>query len=128
MLSVTAVMILPPYLACTAYLWKICAKKEYPEGMPVKFGFAFFCGVAGTLYALWMIYAAGVTYLLMAFVFLLLGIPFYLWACRDNAEEARKAGKEVPPVFTKLELGAAIVIGIVAIAAVILFATGTVKL
>ena len=128
MLSVTAVMILPPYLACTAYLWKICAKKEYPAGMPVKYGFAFFCGVAGTVYALWMIYAAGISYLLMAFLFLVPGIPVYIWACRDSNGENRKAGKPVQPVFTGMELGAAAAIVVAAIAAAILFATGTVKL
>lgn len=128
MLSVTAVMILPPYLACTAYLWKICATKQYPEGMPVKYWFAFFCGVAGTLYAVWMIYAAGFTYLLMAFLFLVIGIPVYVWACKNNDEDNKKTGKPVPPMFTKPELIAAAVIVIVAVLAVILFATGKVNL
>lgn len=91
MLTITSVMILPPYLACTLFLWKICAKKQYPENMPVKFHFAFFCGVAGSLFALWMIYSAGLSYLMMAFIFLLVGIPVFVWARRnyldDNPEE-----------------------------------------
>ena len=76
--SVTTVMVLPPYLACTAYLWKICKTNEYPENLPVKKRFATICGIAGSLYVLWMIYAAGISYLLMAFCFLTAGIPVYI--------------------------------------------------
>ena len=118
MLSVTSVMILPPYFACTAFLWKLCAEKKYPAGLPVKPAFAFFCGVAGTFYTLWMIYAAGVQYLLMAFVFLALGIPFYVWARRETGEE----------IFSSKEKCAAWIIAAIAVLAVILFATCVVKL
>ncbi len=128
MLSVTAVMILPPYLACTAYLWKICATKQYPEGMPVRAWFAYFCGVAGSLYALWMIYAAGFTYLLMAFVFLMIGIPVYVWARKNAAEDAEDEKAKHLPVFTKYELIGAVVIVVVAIVAIIAFATGKINL
>lgn len=128
MLSVTAVMILPPYLACTAYLWKICAEKQYPANLPVKVGFACFCGIAGSLYALWMIYAAGFTYLLMAFVFLTLGIPVYVWARKNAAEDAADEKEKTQPVFTKFELGGAIFIVLVAVVAVIAFTTGAIKL
>ena len=119
MLSVTSVMILPPYLASTAYLWKICASGEL-KNRP----FAFFCGVAGTLYALWMIYAAGLKYLLMAFVFLVIGIPFYIYARMERNEEQEEDEK----VFTIHERRAAIIMTAVAVIAVVLFATGIVKL
>ncbi len=128
MLSVTAVMILPPYLACTAYLWKICATKQYPEHMAVKAWFAYFCGAAGTLYAIWMIYAAGVSYLLMAFVFLVLGIPVYVWARSNARADAKEEAEKSLPFFTKWELIGASVIVVVAIGAVIAFATGKINL
>ena len=99
MLSVTAVMILPPYLACTAYLWKLCRTGGYPDQLPVKRPFALLCGVAGTLYALWMIYAAGLNYLLMAFLFMMIGIPVFLRA-RKEAEVPQ--GEKVT-MFTPLE-------------------------
>ena len=119
MLSVTSVMILPPYLASTAYLWKLCASGEL-KNRP----FAFFCGVAGTLYAFWMIYAAGLKYLLMAFVFLVIGIPFYIYARMERNEEQEEDEK----VFTTHERRAAIIMTAVAVIAVVLFATGIVKL
>ena len=115
MLTITSVMILPPYL-----LWKICAKKQYPENMPVKFHFAFFCGVAGSLFALWMIYSAGLSYLMMAFIFLLVGIPVFVWARRnyldDNPEEQDRR------MFTKAEAIGAVIVVVVALISLITMA------
>ena len=120
MLSITSVMILPAYFACTLYLWKLCASKEYPANATVKLGFATLCGAAGSIYALWMIYAAGLKYLAMAFIFLAIGIPFYLWA--------RKDAKEETPSFTGMELAGAIVIVAVAILAMSAAINGNITL
>ena len=124
MLSVTGVMILPPYFFCTLYLWKLCDTEEYPANLPVKKGMALLCGIAGTAYAVWMIYAAGWTYLLMAFCFLALGIPVYIWARRND----REIKGEQEPVFSGKEGAAAILVVAVAITAIVLFATDKVKL
>ena len=113
MLSITSVMILPPYLACTLYLWKICATKQYPADMPVRFHFAFFCGVAGSLFALWMIYSAGLNYLMTAFLFLLLGIPVFIWARRNALTDDPSAADR--RIFTRPELAGAVVIVLVAL-------------
>ena len=128
MLSVTSVMILPPYLACTAYLWKLCATGEYSDDLPVKKPFAMLCGVAGTLYALWMIYAAGLSYLMMAFCFLVIGIPVYMRACAQSRDAATDPALRDRPSFTPLEAVCAIVMVIVALAAILLAANGKLKL
>lgn len=128
MLSVTGVMILPPYLACTACLWKLCVCGQYPAGMPVRRGMALFCGVAGTCYALWMIYAAGLKYLLTAFIFLVIGIPVYIRACQEQNRENRESGKPEIPYFSRYEKIGAAVICAAALLAVILFAAGAVRL
>ncbi len=128
MLSVTSVMILPPYLACTAYLWKLCAVHQYPEKLPVGKKFALFCGAAGTLYAVWMIYAAGLNYLFMALIFQAAGIPVYLWARKNARDDAKTTEERDMPDFTKAELAGAVVLCIAAIAAVLCFATDTISL
>ena len=127
MLSITGVMILPPYLACTAYLWKICVRGEYPEGVSVKKGFALFCGIAGTIYAIWMIYAAGLSYLFMALIFMAAGIPLYIRAYRERAEEANEK-LNIESCFTKGELICALLLCAAAVAAIICFATKIIKL
>lgn len=118
MLSITAVMILPPYLASTAYLWQICAKDKYPKTAMVSKCFAMVCGVAGTVYALWMIYAAGLNYLAMAFWFMALGIIVY---CKARSEQRKLQDKTAPaePFFTMREMIAAIIIVVIALAALV---------
>ena len=128
MLSVTSVMILPPYLACTAYLWKLCATHDYPGGLQVKRPFAYLCGVAGTLYALWMIYAAGLSYLMMAFCFLVIGIPVYMRACAQAREDKTDPDHANEPSFTPIEAACAIIMVIVALVAILLAVNGTIKL
>lgn len=126
MLTITAMMILPPYLACTAYLWKLCATKEYPENLPVKPPFAYLCSVLGTLYTLWMLYSGGIKYMALAFVFLLIGIPIFI-STRKKAIAAA-SGQEQEVIFTRPEKWGAIGITIIALGAIAAFAMDWLKL
>ena len=126
MLSITAVMILPAYLSCTLYLWKICVGGGFPENAGVGRGFALLCGVAGSVYAVWMIYAAGLQYLLAAFCFMVVGIPVFIWA-RKNTLALHPEERE-RSIFTKHETSAVAVMLIVAAAAVIAISTGKISL
>ena len=84
MLSITGVMVLPAYLSSSAYLWKICEDHEYPKNTYIKRSYALFSGIIGSIYALWLIYAAGLQYLLVAAIFMALGIPVYIWASKQH--------------------------------------------
>ena len=64
----------------------------------------------GAIYTLWLIYAAGIDYVLLSVIFLTLGIPVYIWAQRE-----RKL-----PAFNRSERLAAIVLVVVSIAAIVL--------
>ena len=90
MLSITGVMVLPAYLTSCLYLWKICEDREYPATMFTKRWAALVTGMIGSAYAIWLIYAAGMSYLLMAVVFIALGIPIYIWARHENKNEGDK--------------------------------------
>ena len=83
MLSITGVMVLPAYFMSCAYLWKLCEDGEFSSTV-IKRSSALFTSIMGAVYALWLIYAAGLNYLLMAVVIVALGIPFYVWARREN--------------------------------------------
>ena len=95
MLSITSVMVLPAYFASAMYLWKICEDHEYPMDFPIRRSMALFSAIVGSVYALWLIYAAGLNYLLMALIFMALGIPVYVYARHQNAkdESAFSAGE-----------------------------------
>lgn len=84
MLSITGVMVLPAYFSSCAYLWKICEDHEYPANLYIRRGHALFSGIMGAIYSLWLIYAAGLQYLLLAVIFMALGIPVYVWTRRQN--------------------------------------------
>ena len=96
MLSITGVMVLPAYLASTCYLWKICEDGEFDTKLGIGRALALFTSIFGTLYALWLIYAAGLKYLLMAIIFIALGIPVYIWARRENLPSSKIFTRFVP--------------------------------
>lgn len=76
-------------------------------------------GVLGTVYAAWLLYAAGPTYLLMSTIFFVVGIPVFWYAQREKDPQSN--------VFTARERVAAIVLLAVAVSAVVLFAKGIVS-
>ncbi len=110
MLSITGVMVLPAYLVSTCYLWKICEDGEFDNTKGVGRALSLFTSIIGTVYALWLIYAAGLSYLLMAIVFIALGVPFYIWA-REELYTSK-------PIFSKNEkylLGTILLLSVIAI-------------
>ena len=120
MLSITGVMVLPAYFASCAYLWKLCEDGEYPTGLPEKRSSALFTSILGTIYALWLIYAAGLNYLLMAVIIVTLGIPVYIWA--------RKESSPKQPLFTPKEACLAGLFIILSLWAIYAFTHGLVKI
>lgn len=95
MLSITSVMVLPAYFTSCAYLWKICEDGEYPKGLIYTRSSALFTAILGSIYALWLIYAAGLKYLLLAVIIIAVGIPVYIRARKQNAPQE--------PLFYKSE-------------------------
>lgn len=89
MLSITSVMVLPAYFTSCAYLWKICEDGEYPNGLIFKKSSALITAILGSIYALWLIYAAGLQYLLMAVIIIALGIPVYITAKKQHNAKAK---------------------------------------
>lgn len=120
MLSITSVMVLPAYLSSCAYLWKICEDHAFTGNAYITRSAAVLSSGIGSLYALWLIYAAGLEYLLMAVIFMAIGIPVYIWARRQNDENDR--------VFTKREACLAGVLVILALVAIYAMATGIIKI
>ena len=119
MLSITGVMVLPAYIFSTLYLWKLTEDGEYHQLAAKGRFFALITGLLGTVYGLWLIYAAGLKYLFLAFIFLAVGIPVFIWA--------RKQSKDGLPVFTKGETVVLILMLLVAIGAIYAFARGLIS-
>ncbi|MBO7483921.1 MAG: amino acid permease [Alphaproteobacteria bacterium] len=120
MLSITGVMVLPAYLTSCLYLWKICSDHEFNQRLGISRFSAHLTAVLGSVYAIWLIYAAGLSYLLMAVVFIALGLPVYWWA--------RKQMLGSKQVFSCTEKVMAWIIGLVAIIALYAFMHGLIKI
>ncbi len=121
MLSITSVMVLPAYLTSCAYLWKMCVDGEYPsQSLPIKRSTALITGILGSIFALWLIYAAGLKYLLLADVILVLGIPVFILA--------RKQNNPSEPCFQSHEKWLAGLLIVVALWAIYAFAHGLINL
>ncbi|HLY65264.1 MAG TPA: basic amino acid/polyamine antiporter, partial [Chloroflexota bacterium] len=79
--SVSAVAILPPYVFSGAYALKLAlAGETYAAGDKGRRGRDIFVGAIAMLYGLWLVYAAGVEYLLTCMVLFVPGIAVYAWA------------------------------------------------
>ena len=120
MLSITGVMVLPAYIASTAYLWKMTEDGEFAKISSTGRAAALFTSVMGTLYGCWLVYAAGLKYLFLAVIFLALGIPVFVWARRQQ-----KDGK---PVFREGEVAVVTLLIVFALAAVYVFSRGLVSI
>ena len=100
MLSITGVMILPAYIGSTGFLWQLIVKGQYPATAKIGRIQALICSVLGTVYGFWLVYAAGLQYMLGGAAFFALGNLVFIWARREHAP------KEFP--FTKVELAVAV--------------------
>ena len=118
MLSITSVMVLPAYFMSALYLWKLCEDHEYPTNFYIRRSVALISAIIGALYALWLIYAAGLNYLLMAIIFMALGIPVFCYARRQNAPSE--------PIFSAGERFGAGVLLLVALFAIYAMISGIV--
>ncbi len=120
MLSITGVMVLPAYLASTAYLWKLTEDGEYAQITSKGRAVALLTSILGTVYGVWLVYAAGLKYLFLAFIFLALGLPVFIWA--------RKQKQDGNPVFKRGEGYVAFLLVVCAVVAIYVFTRGLVSL
>ena len=124
MLSITGVMVLPAYLVSTCYLWKICEDGEFDTTKGIGRAYALLTSLLGIVYALWLIYAAGLKYLLMAVIFLALGIPVYIW----SREELSISTDSQEPLFSHREKLLLYTILMLSIIAIYSFARGVIAI
>lgn len=115
MISITGVMALPCYLLSTLYLFKIAYKKDYPTDIFAKRNTALITGALGSIYAVWLLYAAGLNYLMIACILYAVGIPLYIYSVRKNDPKQ--------PVFKKFEMVIVAITVLLAIAGIVYLVT-----
>ena len=96
--DISAVMCMPCYMTCAMFLWKVARKGEWPEGARFSKANGLATGIIGTVFALYLIYASGLTYLMIAAFVYAIGIPLFVIG-------RKQAGQKGPVLgyFTKGE-------------------------
>jgi len=114
---IASVAILPPYVFSGAYALKLALTGEsYGAGDSAR-NRDMLVGAIATLYGIWLVYAAGLEYLLMCMVLFAPGIAVYAWARRERGAQA----------FTPIEAIIAIAILVLALLAAWLMWSGRIS-
>lgn len=112
-------MILVPYFLSGLYALKVALQKDgYAPGEQSAVARDIVIGALATLYGAWLVYAAGMEYLLLSMILYALGIGFYVWARRE------KGGR----VFKPIEAMLAVAVVAAGIYALYLLSTGVLSL
>jgi arginine:ornithine antiporter/lysine permease len=114
---IASVAILPPYVLSGAYALKLALSGEgYGAGNGNR-NWDLLVGALATAYGLWLVYAAGLNYLLMCAVLFAPGILVYMKARRERGEQP----------FEGFEYALAIFIALLAVVAAYLMWTGVIS-
>lgn len=115
MIMLASSLILLPYLWSALYQVKLAATGESYETDSGSKSKDLAIGILASIYGLWLLYAAGLVYLLYTAIFYAVGTIFYMWA--------RKEGKL--KLLSPVELGLVVVILAAAVFALIGLGNGT---
>ncbi|QCT19171.1 amino acid permease [Jejubacter calystegiae] len=76
LIQLSTSMVLIPYLLAAVFVFKLARQDKQPLLMVV--------GTGGSVYGLWLIYAGGVSYLLLSMILYAIGLGFYLRARKER--------------------------------------------
>jgi arginine:ornithine antiporter / lysine permease len=113
---IASVAILPPYVLSGAYALKLALRGEGYRASESR-TWDILVGALATIYGLWLVYAAGLNFLLMCTVLFAPGILVYMQARRERGETA----------FAGFDLVLAILIALLAVVAAYLMWTGVIS-
>lgn len=118
--TISAEMIMIPYLFSAAYFLKLCLTKEIlsnAKGSEKISSYVF--AIIGTIYSVWMLYSSGLTLILLSTILYAPGILIYVKGKKERGEKSFANGGEI-----------AIAIGLVCLAIVsaVLLVTGVVAI
>lgn len=80
LLAISALMVLPAYLASSAYLLQLCLSGDFSKYSDKGKVSALISAFIGLSFCLFMFYACEIKYLAMVPILLTLGIPLFIWS------------------------------------------------
>ncbi|WP_239646799.1 basic amino acid/polyamine antiporter [Bifidobacterium gallicum] len=114
LISITSVMAMPCYLLCCVFLWKIALKEPWPTTIRFSKRNGLITGVLGTVFALYLVYSAGLHYLMIACILYAIGLPLFIVSRREHAK-----GTKLLDLFTKWEKILVVIVLVAAVAGIV---------
>lgn len=84
LISITSVMAMPCYLLCCLYLWKVSVREPHLFATTRERRNGLLTAIFGTIFALFLVYSAGLRYLMVASTLFAFGLPILLVARRQH--------------------------------------------
>lgn len=122
-LNLTAMMVLPPYLFCALYLWKLCGKTGRRRQLKGSVAGNRIVAAMAALFCVYIMWAGGFGLMMVTSLFYLAGIGFFALSRRQQGYPGT-AGK----IFTRGELMVFAMIVVLSVASVALLLTGHIRL
>ncbi|NLK65096.1 MAG: amino acid permease [Tissierellia bacterium] len=118
--TLSASMIMVPYLLSALFYSKIVFRKEgkIAELEPNQLLLQKIIAIGGTIYGAWLLYASGITYILITAFLYAPGTILYIWSKKEKDEK---------PFSNKVDLGIFIAIIIMFIISTVLISNGTIS-
>ncbi|MBD5272475.1 MAG: amino acid permease [Bacteroides sp.] len=133
-LNLTALMVLPPYLFCGLYLWKLAGSNEGKKVLKGGTGINRFIAGAEVAFCLYIMWAGTFKLLMVTSIFYVGGVLFFILARVQNSNRViRKADilhpiRIVGGVFSRREFLCFMTLTVMAIISVIMLANGNIRL
>ncbi len=116
-ISISGSMILIPYVLSAFFLSKLALSKKKMDVDSGKFkAKALFTGITASVYGLWLVYAAGIKYILLSTILYSIGIIVYRIAWKEKDDGG--------PMFKPVEKVIILILVILAAASVIMLVSG----
>ncbi|MDE6297719.1 MAG: hypothetical protein K2L89_07705, partial [Muribaculaceae bacterium] len=133
-LNLTALMVLPPYLFCGLYLWKMTMNEKGGSRLKGSVAFNRFVAAAEIAFCLYIMWAGTFRLLMVTSIFYVAGVLFFVLARLQNSNNPIKKGGWIRPVrimgdiFTRLEFFVFLILTAIAILSVVLLVRGEIRL
>lgn len=86
MYNISTLMVIPAYLFSALFMVKMCLDKEYSQRNQSQSGrlFCLFGALVGAIFCIYILYASDVKYVVLLPFLLTVGVPFFIWARKEN--------------------------------------------
>lgn len=133
-LNLTALMVLPPYLFCGLFLWKMTLSKVGSAKLSGSRNVNRFIAAAEIAFCVYIMWAGTFRLLMVTSIFYVAGVLFFILSRLQNSNRVVRMSQGLRPIrivgeiFTRREFIAFIILVVIAVLSVVFLANGEIRL